>query len=181
VPPQLLALLRAHGAEQKGEREKAAQLWHDDGWVLTSPTDEPLKYHTDFREWKRLLRHAGLREARLHDARHTAATVLLLLGVPARTVMSLMGWSSAEMAARYQHVTDTIRQEVARQVDDLIWQARGEADPSVHRCPPPSANCPNTTGVVAGEPRRTEVNETETETGRLGGRCGEARIRSNAT
>ena len=31
--------------------------------------------------------------------------------------MSLMGWSSAEMAAPYQHVTDTIRQDVARQVD----------------------------------------------------------------
>ena len=68
---------------------------------------------------------AGLREARLHDARHTAATVLLLLDVPVRTVMSLMGWSSAEMAARYQHVTDTIREGVARQVDSLIWQARG--------------------------------------------------------
>ena len=39
--------------------------------------------------------------------------------------MSLMGWSSANMAARYQHVTDPIRREVARQVDDLIWQARG--------------------------------------------------------
>ncbi len=50
--------------------------------------------------------------------------MLLLLGVPARTVMALMGWSSADMAARYQHVTDPIRQEVARQVDDLIWQAR---------------------------------------------------------
>jgi hypothetical protein len=69
-----------------------------------------------------------LREARLHDARHTAATVLLILGVPARTVMSLMGWSSAEMAARYQHVTDTVRHEVARQVDSLIWHARSEAD-----------------------------------------------------
>ena len=54
--------------------------------------------------------------------------MLLLLDGPARTVMSLMGWSSAEMAARGQHVTDTIRQEVAQQVDDLIWQARGEAD-----------------------------------------------------
>lgn len=128
LPPQLLALLRAHRAEQEREREKAAQLWHREGWVFTSPIGEPLKYHTDFREWKRLLRHAGLREARLHDARHTAATVLLLLGVPARTVMSLMGWSSAEMASRYQHVTDTIRQEVARQVDDLIWQAHGEAE-----------------------------------------------------
>jgi hypothetical protein len=54
-------------------------------------------------------------------------TVLLLLDVPGRTVMSLMGWSSADMAARYQHVTDTIRQDVARQVDGLIWQAPGTA------------------------------------------------------
>src|SRR5690606_27689652 len=69
---------------------------------------------------------AGLREARLHDARHTAATVLLILGQPERTVMSLMGWSSAGMATRYQHVTDTIRAEVASQVGDLIWEARTE-------------------------------------------------------
>lgn len=41
--------------------------------------------------------------------------------------MSLMGWSSTDMAARYQHVTDTIRQDVAGQVDVLIWQARGTA------------------------------------------------------
>jgi len=38
--------------------------------------------------------------------------------------MALIGWSSADMAARYQHVTDPIRHEVARQVDDLIWQSR---------------------------------------------------------
>lgn len=73
----------------------------------------------------------------MHDARHTAATVLLLLDVPVRTVMSLMGWSSAEMTVRYQHVTDTIRQEVAGQVDVLIWQARdtatGEATVPVSR------------------------------------------------
>ena len=54
----------------------------------------------------RTLKAAGLREARLHDARHTAATVLLLLDVPVRTVMSLMGWSTAEMATRYQHVSE---------------------------------------------------------------------------
>ncbi len=60
---------------------------------------------------------------RSRHARHTAATVLLILGVPERTVMSLMGWSSTDMAARYQHVTDPIRQDVARQVDGLIWQA----------------------------------------------------------
>jgi integrase len=127
LPPQLVALLRAHRAEQEQERELARQLWHNEGWVFASPTGEPLNPNTDYHEWKRLLRGAGLREARLHDARHTAATVLVLLDVPVRTVMSLMGWSSVEMAARYQHVTDTIRQDVAMQVDSLIWQARDAA------------------------------------------------------
>jgi len=47
-----------------------------------------------------------VREARLHDARHTAATVLLLLGVPDRTVMGLMGWSNSSMTRRYQHITE---------------------------------------------------------------------------
>jgi integrase len=127
LPPQLLALLRKHWAKQDQERALARQLWHDEGWVFASPTGQPLIPNTDYHAWKRLLKDAGLRESRLHDARHTAATVLLILGVPVRTVMSLMGWSSAEMAARYQHVTDAIRQDVARQVDGLIWQARGDA------------------------------------------------------
>jgi hypothetical protein len=93
----------------------------------------------------RLLKEAGLREARLHDPRHTAATVLLILAVPARTVMSLMGWSSAEMAARDQHVTDTIRQDVARQVDSLIWRVRGGVDTA-------DGDAPGEGGGTAGEP-----------------------------
>ena len=62
-----------------------------------------------------------LRDGRLHDARHTAATVLLLLGVNERAVMGIMGWSSTSMAARYQHVTVEIRRDIAKQVDGLIW------------------------------------------------------------
>jgi hypothetical protein len=41
----------------------------------------PLDPLRDYAEWKQLLQDAGVRDARLHDARHTAATVLLLLGV----------------------------------------------------------------------------------------------------
>jgi integrase len=50
-----------------------------------------------------LLQAAKVPDGRLHDARHTAATVLLVRGVPERTVMSVIGWSSTAMAARYQH------------------------------------------------------------------------------
>jgi hypothetical protein len=52
---------------------------------------------------------------------NTAATVLLVLGVPERSVMGIMGWSSTAMAARYQHVTDPIRRTVAAQVGGLLW------------------------------------------------------------
>jgi integrase len=123
LPSQLVALLRTHRAEQQQERTKAHELWHDEGWVFASPTGQPINPRTDYTEWKRLLREAGLREARLHDARHTAATVLLVLRQPTPTVMSLMGWSSGSMAARYQHVTDTMRSQVASQVGELIWES----------------------------------------------------------
>jgi integrase len=64
----------------------------------------PIDPRRDLEEWKALLREAGVREARLHDARHTAATVLLVLGFPERAAMEFMGWSNTAMAKRYQHI-----------------------------------------------------------------------------
>lgn len=89
--------------------------------MFATPTGEPVNPNTDYHQWKELLKAAGLRDGRLHDARHTAATVLLILGVFERTVMGIMGCSSTGMTRRYQHVTDPIRQAVADQVDGLLW------------------------------------------------------------
>jgi hypothetical protein len=51
---------------------------------------------------------------------------------------------------------------------------------SVHRRPPPSANCTNTIRANTGERSRTGVNETETETGGQAALHGAARLRSDA-
>lgn len=123
LPDPLIALFKKHKLLQDEERLKARQLWHDEGWVFTRPDGRPLNPNTDYHEWKELLAEAGLRDARLHDARHTAATVLLILGVPTPTAMALMGWSTAAMAKRYQHLIDTIRRDVARQVGGLLWDS----------------------------------------------------------
>lgn len=74
--------------------------------------------------------NAGLPERRLHDARHTAATVLAILAVPTPTAMAMMGWSSGEMAARYQHVLDSIRKSVADQVGGLLWGTDDDYGPT---------------------------------------------------
>lgn len=123
LPPQLVALLQAHRAEQEQERASARQVWHGEDWVFATQDGQPLNPNTDYHEWKRLLKDAGLREARLHDARHTAATVLLVMRQPTPPVISLMGWSSESMAARYQHVTDAMRSQVASQLGELIWDS----------------------------------------------------------
>ena len=73
------------------------------------------------------MRQAGVRDARLHDARHTAATVLLVLKVPLPAVMELMGWSDVAIAKRYMHVTDELVTAVAEQVGGHMW-ATGDVD-----------------------------------------------------
>ncbi len=121
LPDELVLLLRGHRVEQEGERITAGQLWSDGGWLFSTQVGEPVNPRTDYDEWKRLLIAAGVRDARLHDARHTAATVLLILGVPERAVMGIMGWSHTAMAARYQHVTTAIQRDIAGRVGGLIW------------------------------------------------------------
>ena len=69
---------------------------------------------------------AGVRDGRLHDARHTAATGLLLLGVHERTIMSVLGWSTTAMASRYTHVVTPIHNDLASRVDGLLW-SNGDA------------------------------------------------------
>jgi integrase len=44
-------------------------------------------------------------------------------------VTSIMGWSSAEMAARYQHVLDSIRKCAADQVGGLLWGTEDDDNP----------------------------------------------------
>ncbi|MES5819047.1 site-specific integrase [Streptomyces sp. RG80] len=130
LPAQLVDLLRAHRTKQDAERASAGDDWVDEGWLFATPTGKGTSPRTDYDDWKELLEDAKVRDGRLHDARHTAATVLLILGVSERAVMGLMGWSTTAMAARYQHMVDSVRNDVARQVDGLIWKpaAHGPTD-----------------------------------------------------
>lgn len=119
-------LLRTHKVRQEAERAAAGDKWTDEGWLFATETGRGTSPRTDYDDWKELLSDAKVRDGRLHDARHTAATVLLILGVSERAVMGLMGWSSTAMAARYQHMVDTVRSSIAQQVDGLIWKPGGD-------------------------------------------------------
>jgi hypothetical protein len=67
LPPQLVALLPPPGRAGTGTSRGPPSL-DDEGRVFATPAGEALTPNTDYYEWKRLLKEAGLREGRLHHA-----------------------------------------------------------------------------------------------------------------
>ena len=111
VPPKTRAGVRVipmtpwmHAALE--EREVTAPdsilVWaNDDGSVRDEKQDTA--------EWKALQDAAGVRKPggeyyTLHECRHTAATILLVLGVDPLVVIRILGHSSILSTQRYQHV-----------------------------------------------------------------------------
>nr|WP_237549614.1 site-specific integrase [Streptomyces sp. SID1034] len=124
LPGPLVRMLRAHREAQARERKAAGDQWTESEYVFTKPLGGPLSPNTDYHDWKKLIGDAGVRDARLHDARHTAATVLMLLGVPDRVIDQIMGWepgTSSRMRARYLHVPDAMLKDVAQKIAEAIW------------------------------------------------------------
>jgi len=118
IPETLWKLIELHEAAQKVEREVSGTEWHEAGWMFTGPTGLPIDPRRDMEEWKDILRAAGVRDGRLHDARHTAATVLLILGISDQNVMVSMRWSDSRMLKWYQHYVQEAHRAVADKVED---------------------------------------------------------------
>jgi integrase len=58
----------------------------------------------------------------VHDARHTAATLLLQQGVPARVVMEVLGQSQISLTlGTYSHVVPELAEEAAQRMGDALW------------------------------------------------------------
>lgn len=121
LPGPIVAELREHRRRQLEERVHAGSEWRNLDLVVASVTGGPVDASRDRLDWKRLLVDAGVRDVRGHDARHTAATLLLLKGVDRRVVMDVMGWSSERMLRRYQHVVDEMRVEAATRLGDALF------------------------------------------------------------
>lgn len=129
LPPQIVSMLEAHRAGQNKKRSIARQLWHEAEWVFTDDLGKPVNPRFDYEEWKRLLRAAKVRDGRLHDARHTAATVLLILGIPDTAVDGVMGWEpGGAMRRRYQHLTDPVLKNIADRLGRTLWGGPEDGD-----------------------------------------------------
>jgi integrase len=121
VPPQLLPQLRAHRISQSAARLEAGALWQDWDLIFARPDGRPIPTKDDWEAWKELLGAAKVRDTRLHDARHTAATLLLEQGVDIRVVQQILGHSTLAVTKRYTHVTDKLAHDAADRIGRALW------------------------------------------------------------
>lgn len=86
---------------------RAGAAWQDNSLVFCSSTGGPLNAsNIRNRAWKRLLRQAGLPDTlRLHDMRHSPATILMALGEAPRVVQERLRHSQVSVTLQtYSHV-----------------------------------------------------------------------------
>lgn len=101
----LVSVLQAHRRRQLEDRIAWGPAWSDTGYVFTREDGRP--YHPEHfsDRFARLASAAGVRVIRLHDLRHTAATLMLEDGTPVKVAQELLGHSSPTITqALYQHV-----------------------------------------------------------------------------
>lgn len=121
LPSPLVAQLRAHRRRQNAERLAAGGSWEDWDLVFCSPSGAPIGPREDWEDWRLLLGTAGVREARVHDARHTAGTLLLEQGIDIRVVQQILGHSQLSQTQRYTHVTAELTQHAADRMGEALW------------------------------------------------------------
>jgi integrase len=121
LPLQLVAALKAHRSAQLHERMTAGPAWRDGDFVWCQPNGRPIGNHADWDEWRTLLTEAGIRQVRVHDARHTAATLLLAQGVDQRVVMEILGHSQISMTSQYAHVLPQVMTDAAERIGRALW------------------------------------------------------------
>ena len=124
VPPVIVSRLAAWKQRQDEEQMLAGSRWHDTGFVFTTGIGTPLEPRKVEQVFHQIVRAAGLPRVRVHDLRHTAATLLLAQGVHPRVVMELLGHSQIAITMNlYSHVLPALKKDAADKMEAVLRPA----------------------------------------------------------
>ncbi|PPJ07765.1 site-specific integrase [Nocardia nova] len=116
---EMVRILRQRRAEQLANPVEAAGNEH--GLVFTSKNGTPLLPRNLNRSFERMCRRAGVRQIRLHDLRHSCATLLFAQGADAATVQRILRHSSiAVTTGVYMEVIEKVRRDALAGMNSLL-------------------------------------------------------------
>ncbi|MDP9334604.1 MAG: tyrosine-type recombinase/integrase [Actinomycetota bacterium] len=114
-------VLQAHRAEGERRARSQGQVLLATDRVFRREGDEVLHPHAVSVQFQAALRQAGLPRIRLHDLRHTHATLAIQAGVSPKVISERLGHHTPEFTMhQYAHVLPGMQAEAAERIADLV-------------------------------------------------------------
>ncbi len=93
--------------------------------VFSALEGKPFRPNTITRAWAMLAARANLKVIRLHDARHTHASIMLKQGIHPKIVKERLGHASIQITLdTYSHVAPGLQEAAAARFDELVTPTR---------------------------------------------------------
>ena len=116
--------MRQHREQQESIGQALGKEVDPDDLIFTWPDGRPMLPGSVSHGFKKIARQAGLGEYRLHDLRHTHATLMLLDGIHPKVVQERLGHSSIVITLDvYSHVIKGMQEAAALRFDEALAQA----------------------------------------------------------
>lgn len=121
IDSETVTRLARHRQTQDLERAAWGPAWNEDGLVFTREDGTPLRPEYVTRHFQRLTEVVGLPRIRLHDLRHTSASLALAAGVDLKVVSERLGHSQIAITANlYTHVNTGLGRAAAEQIAEVL-------------------------------------------------------------
>lgn len=105
LPAPVVDILRRRRAQQAEQRLLAGSAWHETDLIFTDAIGRSLPDNSLRKAFYRILERAGLRKIRIHDLRHTMATLMLAQGEHPKVVSERLGHATVGITLDlYSHV-----------------------------------------------------------------------------
>jgi len=121
LPPSLALLLRQHRDDQEKICFELGRNRTDEDFVFAHLDGRPINPNAVTLAFIRLIRRSGLPHIRLHDLRHTHATLMLKAGIHPKVVSERLGHAGIGITLdTYSHVLPGLQEAAAERFDEML-------------------------------------------------------------
>jgi integrase len=127
LDPGTVEVLKGQAARQLSKQQQWADSWSDSSYVFTYENGEALDPESVSRYWRQALKRSLLPAIRLHDLRHTHATLALQAGIHPKVVSERLGHATVSITLdTYSHAIPAMQEEAAALIAGLVFSTQSQ-------------------------------------------------------
>jgi integrase len=125
LDPETVEVLKRQAGQQLADQVKKGDKWTDSGLVFTKEDGEAWHPEVVSRFFRAAVQRSRLPEIRLHDLRHTHATLALRAGIHPKVVSERLGHATIAITLdTYSHAIPAMQEEAAVLIADLVFAGK---------------------------------------------------------